>query len=897
MSVNEYNESERQTRKDRIDPRLEALGWEIVLCEENRPLSDYPQHAIEEYPTENGPADYALCVDGRILGIVEAKRLSLGPQNVLTQAERYSRGSTANPLQFGEFHVPFLYSTNGEVTWFHDIRQSKNISRQIADFHTPQALRELLERDLESACDNLLKNQNWHERLRPYQIEANRAIERAIDKRRRQMLIAMATGTGKTFTMVNQVYRLMKSSVAQRILFLVDRRALAAQAVRAFASFEPEPGLKFDKIYEVYSQRFRREDLGDDDKFDPKVLPSQYLLAPKPGHAFVYVSTIQRMAINLFGRNAIFGIGDEEIDEDADQLDIPIHSFDVIIADECHRGYTSKELSVWRGVLEHFDALKIGLTATPAAHTTAYFKDVVFRYSFEQAVRDGYLVDYDVVAIHSNVRMEGVFLDEGESIGMIDPRTGAEQMDLLEDEREYDSTQIEREVTSPDSNRKIIEEIKKYALEHEEKNGRFPKTLIFAVNDIPHTSHADQLVQICKEVFGRGDAFVQKITGHADRPLQHIREFRNRQNPGIVVTVDMLSTGVDIPDLEYIVFLRPVKSRILFEQMMGRGTRKGERFPDKSHFTTFDCFGGSLIEYFRQSTGITAEPPEREYRSLPEIIEDIWDNRDRPYNTRCLVKRLQRIDKQMSAEARELFAAHIPEGDLAQLARILPKKLEDDFTGTMKLLRDEKFQDLLQNYPRPKKVFVVAYEAEDEVSSEWLIRDGLGAEHKPEDYLAAFERFVKDNPAHIEAISVLLDRPRDWSTDALSELREKLKTAAERFTMENLQKAHELHYHKALIDIISMVKHAARDTEALYNATERVDRALLLVTAGQSFTGQQQQWLNRIREHLIENLSIDRVDFDEMPIFSRHGGWGRANKEFEGKLLDFIRQLNEAVAA
>jgi type I restriction enzyme R subunit len=186
---------------------------------------------------------------------------------------------------------------------------------------------------------------------------------------KRQMLVAMATGTGKTFTMVNQVYRLMKSGVARRILFLVDRRALAAQAVNAFASFEPEPGLKFDKIYEVYSQRFRREDLGEGDKFDPKVMPANYLLDPKPGQAFVYVSTIQRMAINLFGRQAAFALGDEELDDDADTMPIPIHAFDLIIADECHRGYTSAELSVWRNTLEHFDAIKVGLTATPAAHT------------------------------------------------------------------------------------------------------------------------------------------------------------------------------------------------------------------------------------------------------------------------------------------------------------------------------------------------------------------------------------------------------------------------------------------------------------------------------------------------------------------------------------------------
>jgi type I restriction enzyme R subunit len=211
----------------------------------------------------------------------------------------------------------------------------------------------------------------------------------------------------------------MKSGVARRILFLVDRRALAAQAVLAFASFEPEPGLKFINIYEVYSQRFQREDFDEDQKFDPKVLPSSYLTDPQPGHAFVYVSTIQRMTINLFGRDAIFAAGDEELDEDATKLDIPIHAFDLVIADECHRGYTSSEAAVWRKTLDHFDATKIGLTATPAAHTTAYFKDIVYRYEYDRAVREGYLVDYDVVAVKSNVRMSGVFLKEGEQVGVV----------------------------------------------------------------------------------------------------------------------------------------------------------------------------------------------------------------------------------------------------------------------------------------------------------------------------------------------------------------------------------------------------------------------------------------------------------------------------------------------
>ena len=903
MGKKARDEPEWLTRKTRIDGKLRALGWTVVPHTTAFQPAAADCVAVAEYPTANGPADYALFVGGRVLGIVEAKKLSLGPQNVLTQAQRYSEGATDNPLRFGTFHVPFLFSTNGEVIWFHDVRHPLERSRKVADYPTPAALGERLARDFEADAAKLLATPNVHPRLRPYQIAANAGIEKAIAERKRQMLVAMATGCGKTFTTVNQIYRLMKAGVARRVLFLVDRRALAAQAVRAFAAFEPEPGLKFDKIYEVYSQRFRPADLEEDgdnkaEPFDPKELPNKYLTAPTAGHAFVYVCTIQRLAIYLLGRQAAFDEGDDERDDDADELDIPIHAFDCIVADECHRGYTSSELSTWRKVLDYFDAIKIGLTATPAAHTTAYFNEVVYRYEYRRAVEEGFLVDYDAVAIRSDVRMTGLFLKEGEQVELVDTDTGAKAFDLLEDEREFDTAEIERKATAPKSNRLIVEELKKYTEAHEAKYGRFPKTLIFAINDLPHTSHAEQLVELCREVFGRGDAFVQKITGRTtDRPLQRIREFRNRPNPGIVVTVDMLSTGVDIPDLEFIVFLRPVKSRILFEQMLGRGTRKSENLPDKSHFTVFDCFDGTLLEYFRQASAFTREPPDKPTRTVKEVVDDIWANKDRTYNVGCLVKRLQRVDKEMAGEAREQFEAFIPNGDMAAFAAKLRDAIATKFTETMKLLRNETFQDLLVNYPRPKRGFVVAPEAEDTVTSRWLIRDGTGKEHQPADYLKLFADYVRQNPDQIDAIRILFDRPADWGTDALGELRKKLATTREKFTEDNLRKAHAGAYNKPLADIISMVKHAADDAAPLLTAEERVDAALAKLTAGKTLKPAGTLWLGRIREHLVANLTIDKDDFEFVPIFAREGGWPQADKAFDGGLDALLHELNEAMAA
>ena len=893
------DELEWQTRRDRINKKLRALkpAWNIIKFREGLEASTLERHAVEEYPTANGPADYALFVKGKLLGIIEAKRVKVGPQNVLEQAKRYSKGAFDGVGKWCGYRVPFLYATNGEVIWHLDIRNEQNISRHISNFHTADALKEFFENERINGLEWLANNPVDIESIRPYQEKAIYVIEDSIRKGKRAMLVAMATGTGKTFLTVSQIYRLLESRAARRILFLVDRRALAAQAVREFASFNTPRGNKFDQEYEVYSQRFRREDFDDDQPFDPKVLSNSYLTFPQISHAFVYVSTIQRMTINLFGWENAFpqNRSDPDYEEDAETLDIPIHAFDVIIADECHRGYTAKETAVWRRVLDYFDAIKIGLTATPALHTLSLFKEVIYRYTTEEAILAGWLVDYEAVKIKSNVRMNGVFLEQGEHVGIIDTMTGVETYDQLEDEREFPTGEIEVKITAPESNRKIIKEIAKYAFKHKEETGRFPKILIFAVNDLPHTSHADQIVRICREEFGQGDDFVQKITGSptVDRPLQKIREFRNRPKPKIVVTVDMLSTGVDIPSLEFIVFMRPVKSRILWVQMLGRGTRKCDAI-NKEKFTIFDCFDGTLIEYFKNTTDFEVQLPEKEPISIQQVIENIYQNIDRDYFVKVLVKRLHRIDRTMSGDAREEFARYIPDGDVGKFAGELPKKIRSDFTNTMNLLRNKDFQDLLVNYERAKRTFLVGYEVEDDVSSDVMIRVG-GDYQKPEDYLDSFTRFVRENPEHIEAIKILLKRPKDWKTEVLKELREKL--ALNKFPEKELRKAHRLVYNKALADIISMVKHAAVKEEPIYSSEERVARAMQTVMSGKTFTEEQTNWLGYVREHLIENLTLDFEDFDYIPVFERHGGKSIANTVFNNELESLIAEINFAIAA
>ncbi|MFP5265570.1 MAG: type I restriction-modification enzyme R subunit C-terminal domain-containing protein [Blastocatellia bacterium] len=893
------NESEWLTRKRRIDSKLRSLNpaWEIVRYREGLDFSKLTCHAIEELPTANGPADYALFVKGKLLGIIEAKKVTVNPQNVLEQAKRYAKGIFQGSGNWDGYYAPFLYATNGEIIWHLDVRNEKKTSRKISNFHTAMALESFFTTDLKPARNWLINNSSERiERIRDYQKDAIKEIEKNIIDGKRNLLVAMATGTGKTYMTVAQVYRLLESKLARRILFLVDRKSLAAQAVREFSSFNTPRGNKFNQEYEVYSQRFRREDFEDDAPFDPKLLPDEYLTNPKNSQTFVYVSTIHRMVINIFGRQGSFAQreGDAEYEEDADKLDIPIHAFDVIIADECHRGYTIKEESIWRDTINHFDAIRIGLTATPAAHTVSIFGDPVFRYGVERAIAEGYLVDYEPVIINSEIRMNGVFLREGETVGKIDPVTGEEVFDELEDERAFSSEEVEQKITAPDSNKRIIEEIAKYAYAHEEETGHFPKTLIFAVNDVAHTSHADQLVRICREVFNQGDDFVQKITGNqnVDRPLQRIREFRNRPNPKIVVTVDMLSTGVDIPALEFIVFLRPVKSRILWEQMLGRGTRLCSGI-NKTHFTIFDCFDGTLIKYFKDVSNFKIEPPRKEPTPLPQVIENIYNNVEQSYHVGLLVKRLRRIEKNMTGKAREEFSRFIADGDMGKFAGNLPASIKNDFTQTLKLLRNSEFQALLLNYERARDKFTVAYEAQDVVTSQRIAR--FGNYEKPEDYLEAFSSFVKDNSDKIAALKILLERPKQWRPQVLEELQKKLKE--NNYTEKKLREAHGLVYDKALADIISMVKHAAKAEEPILTAEERVNRAMDKITQNKSFNEDQQKWLGLIREHLMQGLSIDEEDFDLIPIFSNRGGKGRARKVFGAQLSTLIEELNQGIAA
>ena len=371
-------ELEWKTRKERVDRNLKALHppWEIVKHQPNLIVTSLDRHAVEEYPTESGPADYALFVEGKFLGIIEAKKVTVGPPNVLEQAKRYARGAVDGSGNWNGYRVPFLYSTNGEVIHFVDVRSEKIISRRISRFHTADALEEMFSR-VSRGFEWFRHHPVQIERLRPLPEAGHRVGGDGHQPGKRAMLVAMATGTGKTFMTVAQIYRFLESKAIQRVLFLVDRRALAAQAVREFAAFNTPKGLKFDQEYEVFSQRFRREDFDDDKPFDPKVLPDSYLtVAPVNAHLCLRLHHPAhghqpvRAGRTLRPESAAIPITRTRMPTNSTFPSTPSTS---IIADECHRGYTASDTAIWRDVLDYFDAVKIGLTATPAPHTLSLF--------------------------------------------------------------------------------------------------------------------------------------------------------------------------------------------------------------------------------------------------------------------------------------------------------------------------------------------------------------------------------------------------------------------------------------------------------------------------------------------------------------------------------------------
>jgi type I restriction enzyme, R subunit len=680
--------------------------------------------AVREYPLTWGPADYLLFVNRQAVGVIEAKKGGVTLTGVELQTEKYSEGvPTGVPAAMKP--LPYLYQSTGVETRFTNRMDPESRSRRVFNFHRPGTLAEWLAAEpVRLPAGHRLNNCPAGFRLRlqqlpelptdglwPAQVTAVRNLEKSLAEDRPRALIQMATGSGKTFTAITSIYRLVKHGGA-RVLFLVDRGNLGRQAEKEFQQYvTPDDGRKFTELYNV--QRLTSN------RIDPI--------------AKVCICTIQRLYSMLKG---------EELDEATEETSvgglealyrepvpvaynptIPVETFDVVFVDECHRSiYT-----LWRQVLEYFDASLVGLTATPAKQTFGFFnQNLVMEYGHEQAVADGVNVDFDVFRIRTVITEKGSTVEAGLWVDRRDRETRARRWEKLDDDLVFDAADLDRDVVAPDQIRTVIGTFRDRLPEMFPGRKDVPKTLIYAKDD----SHADDIVQIVREEFGKGNDFAQKITyktgtarviervvGPDGREVEQLAwkstglraedllsSFRNSYYPRIVVTVDMIATGTDIRPLEVVMFLRQVKSRNLFEQMKGRGVRViGDTdfqvvTPDggsKTRFVIVDCVG--VCEQELSDT----HPLERKPTvSLEKLLQAVAVGNSDPDVVSSVAGRLARLDRQLGKEERALVERTAGGQTLQSITSALVSAIDPDRLK----VAGERAEDLIVEACKPESI-------------------------------------------------------------------------------------------------------------------------------------------------------------------------------------------------
>ena len=856
--------NEFETRKI-IDEQLRKVGWEVDSNNLSYSKGTRPQRgrniAIAEYPTENGFADYVLFVGTEAVAVIEAKANYKDVSAVIDcQCKEYSR-TLCDVDEFNNFcgyKVPFTFATNGRAycqqletksgIWFLDLRESNNTPKALHGWISPFGIVELLKRNISVGNEklkrlslDLLRDEDGLN-LRDYQIEAIQSVEQAIISGQKNILVAMATGTGKTRTVLGMIYRFLKTARFRRILFLVDRNSLGEQAQNVFSDVKLEDLLPLDKIYNVGKlgeKNFSRE-------------------------TRLQVATVQSMVKRVLYDDSSFGVTD----------------FDLIIIDEAHRGYIlDRELaddeisfrdqsdyqSKYRSVIEYFDAVKIALTATPPLHTTEIFGKPVFKYSYRQAVIDGYLVDHDSPhELETNLSVGGIHYKKGDFITRCDPLTGEiTNSELLDDELNFDVDNFNRKVVNENFNRVVLEEIAKYIAPNS-----LGKTLIFAVDD----KHADLIVQILKEIYtvqGVSNDAITKITGSIgdrERVQDAIRRFKNECFPNIVVTVDLLTTGVDVPKIDTLVFMRRVKSRILFEQMLGRATRLCSDI-GKTHFRIFDAVGV--------------------YAALEKFIEMKPVVADSSVTFTQLLDKLKTLDEDKAIR-------HVVNQVIVRLRR---RDLDDtarEFIDTLKTLpaQDAKnlllsHEDFLQEKISRGRTFVIS-EHEDFLTAHKI---GYGEGKSPKDYLDEFAKFIATNRNEIVALNVVCTRPKDLTRADLKKLLRVLRE--NNFSVDYLNGAiFQLTNSEITADIISLIRRYALGVQ-LMNHTDKISNAISRIKTAHNFSAQELKWLDRIEKYLLNETLIDTSSFDEVgTAFKQNGGFYRINKIFGGRLSEILDELN-----
>ncbi|MCF3630145.1 type I restriction-modification system endonuclease [Thalassospiraceae bacterium LMO-SO8] len=870
---------DEQSTRALIDQQLRDRGWEADTSKIKSSMGVRPVKgrnlAIAEWPTKSGPADYALFVGEKCVGIVEAKRYQKNISAAIDQAERYSKGfewEQNKTAWDNEYFVPFVFATNGRPylkqvetesgIWFRDVRLANNLRRALMGWFTPDELVSLSEVEKEKAQTALeTRSFDFGFQLRPYQKEAIQAVEKTLVTEKREMLIAMATGTGKTKLAIAMLYRLLSTKRFRRICFVVDRSALGTQTSDEFMSTAIEGPKTFGQIFGIKGLTDIKPD----------------------SETRVHICTIQGLVKRVL--------------YNSDPADVPpIGQYDLMVIDECHRGYlldremSDAELSFrgqedyiskYRRVLEHFDAVKIGLTATPALHTAQIFGDPIYTYSYREAVVDGWLIDHEPpIRFQTALSKAGIVFEAGEDVEVMDTKTGEIENVIAPDELEFQVESFNRKVITQPFNQVVAEELARHIDPSLEG-----KTLVFAATD----THADIVVHELKKAFAAQygsieDAAIRKITGSVDNVGKLIRSFRNDAFPQIAVTVDLLTTGIDVPKITNLVFIRRVNSRILYEQMLGRATRRCDEI-GKEVFRIFDA-----VDLYASLQSLTQMKP---VASDPKLtFEQLFDE----------FANVTEADQRALVRDQILTKLH-------RRLRKLPSKVADavqDLTGETV----EELRDRLKNHTPEQAVAFAKKFGELGKILDWnpdgsgpnlipisphhdsmhAVTTGYGNYEKPEDFLDTFTSFIKNNQNRIAALSVVVQRPRELTRAQLRSLRLELDKMG--FSETNLRRAwNDASNEDIAASIIGFIRQAALG-DPLIPFETRVETATKSILAKAKWTEPQKTWLRRIAEQITKEIVVDRNSIDQ-GTFAAQGGFNRLNRVFNGQLETILSDFNE----
>nr|BBH92751.1 type III restriction endonuclease subunit R [Thermogemmatispora argillosa] len=938
-----------QQARQQIDELLRQAGW-AVQERATLNLGAARGVALCEAPLKGGEADYLLFVDREAVGVIEAKRVGTPLTGIEVQSARY-RHSVPPGLPTARLPLPFVYESTGVETRFTNYLEPAASSRRVFAFHRPETLAAWLKQVPEGAAEHesqILRARLRHlpplsrEGLRDCQYEAITNLERSFADNRPRALIQMATGSGKTYTAVASIYRLLKFGGARRVLFLVDRANLGRQALNEFLQYvTPDTKRKFGELYNVQ--------LLTHNTIDPA--------------ASVCITTIQRLYSILSGEpeleseqeeRSLFDREEELLREKPKQVRynpaVPIETFDVLFVDECHRSI----YHVWRAVLEYFDAFIVGLTATPNKQTFGFFhRNLVMEYGHERAVADGVNVDYGIYRLRTDISERGSRIEPLSVVGLRDRRTRAVRWEQLEDELVYYPEQLDREVVSLDQIRTIIRAYRDSYRQLFPERTKVPKTLIFAKDD----SHADTIVEIAREEFRpeilregcSANDYVQKITYRTTgaRPEDLITAFRNRLTPRIAVTVDMIATGTDIKPLEVLIFMRPVRSRGFYEQMLGRGSRTiddtefqrvmGEE-EGKTRFVVIDAVGVS------ERVMIDSGPLERKPGlGLEKLLEGValgkWQSD--PELLRSLAGRLDRLARRAGPEAEARVKAASGGLGLRALAQRIVEALDPDVqleramaqTGNRSLtpespevqaVRLQLLQVAAAPFDQPalRQALLdlqgVREQVLDEVSQDRVIEAGWQSTTLASDQelLGRLRRFIEEHAGEQPILRrlVLGEAGEPWREEDLKRLRAALESPPWGLSWRRLVQAYARlepgrvpdQFGSMETDLIALMRYTIereRTGEAVlepYRAL--VERRFAAWLAEEEerravpFTTEQRQWLEAMRDAIATSLSIALTDFEMVP-FNQLGGLGRAIRLFGAELPAIVHSLNERLAS